>query len=364
MLRVSLVDAPAVESDFVSYAGQERPAMYAVSDEDRRRVFGVVLRADYPIYRRDEDGEYFIVFRADEIRAFAQKCLAEGRQNAVDLNHDFKEIEGAEMVQCFIKDSGKGIAPVGFDEVADGSLFAEYQITDEALWGRIKSGEFHGFSVEIIHAAVPVEYGKQSIFENMKNTLLNRVKMALAKGVEAIEKELSEMESEAEGEKYGAVATDRGTIFWEGDEDLKAGDAVWAEDGDGNRIELEEGDYPTEDGKIIAVADGKCAEIRDKEAEVASEPEKTVETEAEEGAGEEAPADGESAGDESEDKTAELEARIKELEAEVAEKDAKIAELEEKLKQPAGEPAHEAFKKQMERGAEDPFDVYRKYCRR
>ena len=69
--------------------------------------------------------------------------------------------------------------------------------------------------------------------------------------------------------EFATVTTDRGVLAWDGDEDLKAGDRVYIEDADGNRVEAADGDYKTEDGKIIVVADGAVAEIRDPEAEVA-----------------------------------------------------------------------------------------------
>lgn len=264
VLRVSLVDAPAVESDFVSYGENQRPKLYEVTDEEKRRVFGVVLRADYPIYRADENGEYYIIFRPDDIRAFAQKYLADGLQNEVDLNHDFKSIEGAQMVQYFIKDTEGGIAPAGFDEIADGSLFAEYQITDEDLWQRIKDGEFKGFSVEIIHAEVPAEYKKINPKTRTNMSKIEKLKAALAKGFAAIEAEVA-----ASLATFGSLATDKGTVIWDGEEELKVGDAVHAEDADGNTVALEDGDYKTEDGKVIVIAEGKVSEIKDAETEPA-----------------------------------------------------------------------------------------------
>lgn len=332
VLRVSLVDNPAVESDFVAYAEQERKDLFTITDEEKQRVFGPVLRADYPIYRRDkENGEYYIVFRADEIRAFAQKYLRDGLQNEVDLEHDFKSIEGAEMVQYFIKDTEKGIAPVGYEDVADGSLFAEYQITDADLWERIKKGEFHGFSVEIIHAVLPAEFSQ--IKQNMRKSVMAKVKDILAKAV-------SEMEAEVENE-YKSVSTDKGIVSWGSDEDLKEGDSVWGEDEDGNRVTLEDGDYKTSDNKVIVVANGQVKEIRDDEAEVAPEAEETAEAEAEEAPAPEAPAEEEKP----EDDVQALKDRIAELEAAVEAKDKEIAGLKAKLEAPAGESAHDAYKK-------------------
>lgn len=70
---------------------------------------------------------------------------------------------------------------------------------------------------------------------------------------------------------FGQVGTDKGIIQWDGDEGLKAGDYVKGMDEDGETHDLADGDYKTEDGKTIVVKDGKVEEIKDKEAEVASE---------------------------------------------------------------------------------------------
>ena len=50
MVRVSLVDEPAVMSDFVSFDKQKRSQLFAVEDEEKRLVFGVVARANFPIF--------------------------------------------------------------------------------------------------------------------------------------------------------------------------------------------------------------------------------------------------------------------------------------------------------------------------
>ena len=128
MLRISLVDDPAVQSDFLAFAAQKRTQMYAVQDEDKHLVLGVVMRADFPIYRRDErSGEYYVIYKADTIRKMAEKYLVEGRQNEVNLMHvDGSEVDGVHLVQYFIK--GGGINPVGFEDISDGSLFAEFHV--------------------------------------------------------------------------------------------------------------------------------------------------------------------------------------------------------------------------------------------
>lgn len=63
-----------------------------------------------------------------------------------------------------------------------------------------------------------------------------------------------------------AVKTDKAVINYDGDE-LKEGVAVWTTDEDGNQIALEDGEYTTEDNKVITIADGKVSSIEEKKEE-------------------------------------------------------------------------------------------------
>lgn len=256
MLRISLVDLPAVESNFLAFAkeGAQPAHLYFVRDEERRIVRGVVMRADYPLLRRNGDYEYYIVFRADTIRVMAEKYLAESRQNNVDEMHNHNDVDDVQMVQYFIKDTAAGIAPAGFEDIADGSLFAEFHVLNDEVWAKVKDGTYRGFSLEGAFELVPEEM--KAIPKTDKNmSKIKRFKAALARLLA----------------EFGNISTDKGVLAWDGDEDLKEGDAVYIEDQEGNREVAPDGDYVTTDAKTIVVVDGKVSEIKDPEAEVAPE---------------------------------------------------------------------------------------------
>ena len=270
ILRISLVDDPAVQSDFMAFDRTRKVQLYAVQDEDKRLVLGVVMRADFPIYRRDErNGEYYIIYKADTIRTMAEKYLAEGRQNEVNLMHvEGSDVDGVQMVQWFIK--GGGITPAGFEDIADGSLFAEFHVENDEVWAAIKDGTYKGFSLEGVFDLVPEQDVDDvqeivdtlgGVFSRISNKFKNKAMSKLSKFKAALAKALAE---------FGSVTTDKGVIAWDGDDDLKAGDAVFIEDADGNRTPAADGDYRTDDAKIIRVVEGKVAEIVDEEAEVDS----------------------------------------------------------------------------------------------
>ena len=70
MTCISLVDEPAVMSDFVAMAKASPRMMYAVESEEKRLIFGVVMRANFPLYRRTDKGvEYYIIYRPEIGRA-------------------------------------------------------------------------------------------------------------------------------------------------------------------------------------------------------------------------------------------------------------------------------------------------------
>ena len=274
MFKISLVDDPAVQSNFQAFSNK-KPQMYAVEDEAKRLVLGVVMRADFPIYRRDDSfGEYYIIYSADTIRTMAEKYLVEGRQNDVNLMHqEGSDVEGVDMVQYFIKDSDKGVAPAGFEDIADGSLFAEFHVVNDEVWDAIVAGTYKGFSLEGVFDLVPERDADKvqdivdtlnglfsRIFKPKKYETMSKVKGLLARLARA----LVEM---------GNVTTDKGILSWDGEEDLKAGDSVYVEDQDGNRTPAADGDYTTGDGKVIVVVSGKVSEIKDSAAQVAPQQE-------------------------------------------------------------------------------------------
>ena len=359
MERISLVDSPAVERDFVRMASAERrPVQFSVASEERQLLYGVIMRANFPIYRRDPElGEFFIVYTPELIRTMAEKYIAEGRANAFNLQHqDGSDVEGVQMVQWFIKDSARGIAPAEFPDVEDGSLFGEFHVTDPELWERCRAGEFRGFSLEGWYGMDPATgvLSTEKLADDVKEYLdlqrqdnpkqdnmakMNRIKKALARFVAV---------------RMGSISTDNGVLFWDGDGELEAGVNVYQENEDGEWIPAADGEYKIE-GYVIEVADGKVSEVREAEAvqpeepaaeapaaeaeeqkaeEIEPEPEATVEEVVEEVVEEE---------NDKEERIDALEARVAALEGALAEL---AARLEEFAKTPAGKPAHEAAKEQ------------------
>lgn len=169
LIKMSLVKNPAVESDFLAFEKIE-PLKFSL-DEDKHVVFGCALRADFPIYRCDEvHGEFYVVFKKDVINQLYEKFMKERKISDVNLEHD-KDTSGIYLIQSFIKDSNKGINPVGFENVEDGSWFTAYKIENEEVWKEVKDGKFKGFSVEMFGELEEPESKEPDILEEVLNYL-------------------------------------------------------------------------------------------------------------------------------------------------------------------------------------------------
>lgn len=174
MERISLVDDPAMESDFQFFANEEDRFKFSVQNEDQHILFGVVIRADHPVLRLSAEGlPYYITFSKETIKTIAQKYFRDGNQNNFNLMHTpGTEVNSVEMLQFFIKDIDNGIDPKGFEDIEDGSLFGEFKVTDEAIWQDIKARKFKGFSMEIYYdIEIPLEEEEEQLYSDIQGLL-------------------------------------------------------------------------------------------------------------------------------------------------------------------------------------------------
>lgn len=178
MFCISLVQDPAVKADFLAFDKDKELLKFTVENEEKRLVRGLVMAADFLIYRRTATGhEYYVQYSPEAIRIMAEKYLKDGFQNNVDTEHNFKLVEGVNMVQFFIKDVENGINPKGFEDYKDGSLFAEFKVNNDEIWEEIKKGTFKGFSLAGVFENVETELSSQEDEEyNEIVELINKIK--------------------------------------------------------------------------------------------------------------------------------------------------------------------------------------------
>ena len=340
MFVISLVDSPATMSDFMAFNEDKRLMTYNVESDEKRQVFGLVMAADMPIYRRDDNGfEYYITYSKETIALMAEKYLKMSLQNNVDTQHSFELEDGIFMNQLFVKDTEKGVSPKGYEDYKDGSLFAQFHIANDSVWDEVKKGTYKGFSLAGVFNVEPKEETKEDDKNNNKEEKKDNSFMKIKSIKEALKAMIRQME-------FSTATTDKGVIGWDVDGEIEVGTEVYLVDENGDRQPIEDGDYVLEDGRTVVVKDSKVEEIREKAEEVVEEPTNeptTEETNVEEN---EEPTDTEVEnpdGTEEKDNTAieELRKEVNELYDLVDKLTKRIEELENK---PAAQPVQEDFK--------------------
>ena len=147
---ISLVSTPAVEIDFLCFEKDGSKEISFSANEDKHIISGIALRADFPIYRRNGDYEYYVVFTKEIIRKIVNKYAKNGLFNSVNLQHnDHNFTNKAIMIESYIIDKERGICPIEFSDIEDGSWYVSFHIEDEMLWNEVKDGKIlNGFSVQ------------------------------------------------------------------------------------------------------------------------------------------------------------------------------------------------------------------------
>ena len=167
MFLVSLVEEPAVEIDFLAFAKENM--LFAVQDVEKHIVTGVSILADTPIYRRNQNGEFYVQFRKEDIPAIVEKFMQRGLSNFINIQHDEKTLSNTDavLVESYFVNKERGIVPNEFANVTDGSWITSYKILNEDIWQQIKEGDLRGFSVEISSELEPAKLEKQKTEEEM-----------------------------------------------------------------------------------------------------------------------------------------------------------------------------------------------------
>ena len=329
MFVVSLVEDPAIGSLFFPFGADK--INLSILDAPQHKVIGCVLRADYPILRIDGEGKYYnIVFDKETIYKLTQHFVKYNNTGNVSVLHNGKPVGGVELTQLFIKDKSKGIDPVGFDEVSDGSLFAEYKILNEEVWKGICNGVYRGFSIEGVFEVEPLSQKFNKVETNQDKNKFNIFNMS------KLRDKLAKMLL-----KFDSISTDKADLFYDHEGELVVGDEVYTYNEAGDRVPVADGEYLS-DNIVYDIENSKVTEIKRFEAPdpVKEDLEAAPEAAPEEMPKEEMPKEEMPKED---PKVTELESKVTELESKVTELVAKMAELTAKVETPVVDPIAEVF---------------------
>ena len=143
---ISLVECPAIESNFV-YLSEEKPIQVCLEQDEKHMVFGAVLIPDKPIYRYNQEEEYYLRFPKETIEVLAHDYLQ--NDNIYSFTQQHKDnADGVSIIESWVKTSNNDKSvDLGIDAPI-GTWFVGAKIDNEEIWQGIKDGSMRGFSVE------------------------------------------------------------------------------------------------------------------------------------------------------------------------------------------------------------------------
>lgn len=170
--RISLVDEPAIEQDFLAFS---KTHQLFSADEEKRIIVGPVMIPEKRMYRDDSNGSGFYVYFSEEtVRVAAHRWLMEDRNHKFNLDHS-TDTASVSVIESWLVDDpdmDKSKA-LGFTAIPKGTWFIAAKIEDDHVWEAVKSGQFHGFSIEgIFHFEDPVIAEAEEFLKEFENSCL------------------------------------------------------------------------------------------------------------------------------------------------------------------------------------------------
>lgn len=142
---ISVVENPAIESDFIALKNQE--FKLAEVDKEKRILMGAALIPNKPIYRTNGEQEYYIYFSKDTVRKASELFFIKGNQNNTTLEHQL-ELKGLTAVESWIVESEQDKSRMYDLDVPIGTWMVSMKVNNEDVWKQVKEGKVKGFSIE------------------------------------------------------------------------------------------------------------------------------------------------------------------------------------------------------------------------
>lgn len=149
LLRISLVDDPAIQSTLMAFSSEDEKPMQFV-DEEQMIIYAPALIPNKLIFRKNINGEPAqVFFDSETIKELHINGMRNGYDSNINLNHQESGTDGIFCIESWIvEDLEKDkIAKFGFD-VPVGTLMKGYKVDKKEIWEDVKNGKLTGLSIE------------------------------------------------------------------------------------------------------------------------------------------------------------------------------------------------------------------------
>ena len=146
---ISLVNMPAIETDFMAFNSNKTQYTYSKAIGDKMEIIGPALIKRL-IYRWDpETGkDYYVYFSEKTIKKLSYNYMKKLRLNNATIDHK-TNADGISIVESWlIEDTQLDKSKIyGFD-LPKGTWMIKMKVDNAEVWERVKSGSLKGFSIE------------------------------------------------------------------------------------------------------------------------------------------------------------------------------------------------------------------------
>ena len=215
VFAVSLVEEAAVESNFIALSKQT-PMDFKIQNEEKRMLYGVALRADFPIYRRYGDEEFYLTFDKNAIERLVNKFMSNYGQRNFTIDH-MEPAEGIVITESWIVKDVKNdkAAALGLENFSEGSWIIGTKINNDEIWQSIKEGRWSGFSIESWIDMEEIEdfkkiknkkiENKMAVKKSKFDEMIDKIKEIISDAVENADGQDTEVQEEVVEEATDAV---------------------------------------------------------------------------------------------------------------------------------------------------------------
>jgi|TARA_R110002020_G_scaffold261884_1_gene476243 hypothetical protein len=173
---ISVVESPAIESDFIALKNQE--IKMAEVDKEKRILMGAALIPNKPIYRKNEMGEgYYVFFSSNTVKKASEMFFIRGNQSKATLEHQMS-VQNLTVVESWLVDNPKMDKSVNYGlDVPKGTWMVSMKVNNDEIWNDyVKTGKVKGFSIEGFFSD-QANRPKEQIEEELEaNSLINKIK--------------------------------------------------------------------------------------------------------------------------------------------------------------------------------------------
>jgi hypothetical protein len=173
---ISIVESPAIESNFIALNSQK--VEFKAVDEDKRILLGPALIPNKPIYRNQDNEEFYVYFSKATIEKASQLYLKRGNQAKATLEHQIS-LAGLTLVESWIKvDMEKDkSAAYGLNDPI-GTWYVAMKVDNEEIWTEfVKTGKVKDFQLKVSLPTKSTEMTKVS----KEDLILSQLRELLSK---------------------------------------------------------------------------------------------------------------------------------------------------------------------------------------